>query len=112
MNFADLPVNALVQALNFTPALVFECAFLLPRLGSGPFAYGIDRLQAVREARSDSPLKTVIAFEDDEFEAAAALVGERYATRSYLREFADWMLGRNDDLRWRRGYFTLVAYES
>lgn len=110
MNFADLPLSALVQAINFTPASLFECAILASRTGSaGLLPAVVQRFSssATEQLAAQRPICAVIALERRDLESAAALVGGRYAARGYLCDPAD--------ARQRHGhqqsssYFTLLA---
>lgn len=108
MNFADLPLNALVQALSLTPAFVFECALFAPLASASPRPSIAERLQAVRTAAAKAPVNTRIAFTDGELHDAASLVRQRYASRGYLTDAAEALPAIDE--KWRHGYFTLTAH--
>jgi len=107
MNLADLSLSALVQALNLTPAFVFECALFVPAASTSVRPSIVERMHAFRRAAAETPIHTKIALTDRELHDAALLVGQRYASRGYLRDPADTFTTANQR---KRGYFTLTAH--
>ena len=107
MNLADLPLSTLINAINFTPAFLFEFVILAPRESAGSISAMLARMDPAKVVKAQPPIRTALALGRRDLEDAASLVGNRYAARGYLRDPAEAM--PSPDEKPRRGYFTLVA---